>query len=83
MFIFNDKSIRVSLENETYSFLSYSQSSFSITDWSGIVRFRSSNMSFVYSENSSVIYGFCESFLANELLSGCGNGLSCQADNCR
>jgi len=82
VFIFNDKSIKVSLINDTYTFLSYSQQNFVITNLDRIVSFQTSNMSFAYSQNSSSVYAFCESSVVNQSLAGCVNGISCQLANC-
>ncbi len=58
VWVFGDKSVRVTLASNRYSLLGVSHSGYNITNWSGISNL-GSNFSFVFRVNSSRIFGYC------------------------
>ncbi len=82
MFIFNDKSMRVRLAKDKYTYIYESQSTFMLTNWTNVVYFSSSTFSFVYTQNSSTVSSYCSTFVDKQVLTSCINSMSCLITNC-
>lgn len=81
VFVFNDKSFRVNLSSNTYTYINTPHSNFPVTNWTELVQL-SSSYSFTYTKNTASIFSYCFTSTLLTILTGCNNNVTCPISNC-